>query len=452
MKNIPIYIICGLLLSATVTAAVIKIGNDGSNDWLLINDLIHASDGKQYALTKAGLQSAIEAVGNNGYVELPPESEIEVSSRVYINYSNFELRGNGNSVIKMANNADITWGCLMMYYARHNVTISNIVIDGNEAQQTTGGVGIFLARVKDVLVKDCIIKDCYAQGIRVYDNTIISERVTIQNCRFVNCRDSGVSIIRTNGFIVEGCTFLNNGDRDVMNSGDVYVATDCNHGTIANNVFKDNKAYTVGGYNYASIHLRSCDNSSVMGNVIENPANIGILLYDSLRCSIMSNTVDNPGRQGIYLDVSPNGYIVGNSIYSAGQSGLNLGALAGTSSNYSIVADNVIEGSSLNGIISDADNCSFIGNMVHNCFVDDYHAYQQKNAGICVYGNHNIIHDNFIIDDNSTTRHYYGISDRNSAGNIGQNNSYHDNKIIGVVHDYIDTAGSGHSEVDNVEG
>jgi len=183
----------------------------------------------------------------------------------------------------------------------------------------------------------------------------------------------------------------------------------------------------------------------VIGCHIEAPGQSGIAMVGASECQIVSNTIIGAGFGGISMSegqqdstVYPRANLIQNNVIrNSGAARLNAGIHIGAGNAHQILG-NDIEGSSLDGIESFVDNCSFSGNVcrlngrhgirlansgagdnivTNNICLDNSNLNVSSGHGILVEGPRNIITGNRSGDTRSAKRQGIGIFIR-SSGNI----------------------------------
>lgn len=260
-----------------------------------------------------------------------------------------------------------------------NVTIENLDIDGNSANNTQGNydevqAGINLANSHFMTIKNCYIHDFRLGGIvssHYIDGSFDgSENVLINNNRIENVGFKDA--IHLHG--IKKSTISNN---YVKNSNDysIYIIA------ANDNVFKNNRIYG-GGYGYqiidclrnfingdeingatTGINITTASLSTANINVsncnILNSTGISILSTNTpTYINLINNTISSNNDGGIQL-YAAHSSIIGNSISSTGGNSCIYSA-----GNNSIIADNIIQKTGFGNGIDNYGNKSNISNNV----------------------------------------------------------------------------------------
>jgi parallel beta-helix repeat protein len=181
-----------------------------------------------------------------------------------------------------------------------NVTISNLVVDGNKAtnQYVTGcrGGGIYLFRARNCLVENVTVKDFNGDSF----SWQIDENITIRGCTAMNGSGLGYHPgTGSNHSLLENCTSHNN-------SGDgIFLCW-----RVQNSTFRNNTVYG-NGDNGISIGHQDTDNVFENNHVYEN-AHQGVLFREE--------TEANSGHRNLFT-----GNIIENNGTAAEASGFYVG-------------------------------------------------------------------------------------------------------------------------------
>lgn len=268
------------------------------------------------------------------------------------------------AIIKLANAANDQ----VIEVTASQVRILGGEIDGNKANQTTNGSGVFIGpALNDVHVLRVAIKDTLHGGVRVKGVTgTATKRVRVEGCRFDGCGQHSVYF----NWEAESCSIANNhfvsGDQNailVTNS-----SIDC---LISGNLIDDTDRMgieVIGGSHRAVVSGNKVrlsgtdtnskgisvvgDGSSVTGNVIEfvTTPRDGVELVSSKGLSVTGNTIKN-ATSGIVVDKVSESSITGNNIVLATTNGVHL-VVSGSavSADDNVISGNVISFTSTAGV------------------------------------------------------------------------------------------------------
>jgi hypothetical protein len=229
-----------------------------------------------------GVQNAVAdlPIGGGGIL-LPSNSIFEEEAFTLLD-NTIHIRGNGKtSVIKLKDGEDdnlITIGDGSNQYTK--LSITNLKIDGNKANQSGTSNGIYLDRyISYPYFRNLWIKDCLTNGIHSYSTEYANANffVWVIDCLIEGSDDGGiVSGHQCNDFFAWG-----NVIREVDGNG---IDMD---GTFGKAQF--NTLLSIG---LTAIVMRStCAYSTVIGNSIEYPKNHGIQLLQAYDNVISGNTI-----------------------------------------------------------------------------------------------------------------------------------------------------------------
>jgi len=264
----------------------------------------------RYADNYSSIQAAITSLPATGGTVFIPEGTYTLTSALVLP-SNVVLCGSGGAtILRCANNTDIN---IIYAIDKTNITIKDLTLDGNKANNATAGDrelqnGIYLKDVcTDVLIEGLFIKDTIRSGIKLGQTQIEynqCQRVIIDNCIILDC---GVA----EGSDVEG----------IMGKGCVEI-------TVSNCIIK--RAYRHGINFYGSKHL------IITGNVSSDAVlNDGICFYNCEYGTITGNIAKDNPHLGIVINTST----VGEDIQDGPCKKI-------------VIADNLVEGGDSYGITS----------------------------------------------------------------------------------------------------
>lgn len=198
---IPLLIAFIFLSSSILTAGVTyKYGNDGVDDWEGAISVIHSSSGKVYEATGANLVIACAAMVSGEELTVPP-GHFKVTEDIdFINNTKILGSGMGVTFIEATTgytdaNDDCIFGSFALSGGRHNVTISDMTIDGNwslGAGDNRGCISISTSiggtPSHDITLKNLVLKSPYNHGALTIGRN--STRLQISNVYSYNVSGS----------------------------------------------------------------------------------------------------------------------------------------------------------------------------------------------------------------------------------------------------------------------
>jgi parallel beta-helix repeat protein len=224
-----------------------------------------------------------------------------------------------------------------------NVTISNLVIDGNKSTNAyiTGcrGGGIYLFRAKNCLVENVVVKDFNGDSF----SWQIDDNITVRGCTALNGNGLGYHPgTGSNHSLVENCTSHDN-------SGDgIFLCWRVQNGTFRNNIVYGN------GGNGISIGHQDTDNVFENNHVYEN-AYQGVLFREETAANsghrniFTGNTIENNGMKeeanGFYIGGETHDIIIRNNIIRSNGKGNQKTAIRIGRSSQVTAEENTIAGS-----------------------------------------------------------------------------------------------------------
>lgn len=119
--------------------------------------------------------------------------EYIISSTITVS-SSIKIQGCGpNTIFKLSNLSDAIY---IFSVGGNNVSFSRFTIDGNKSNQRTQiyQSGIFSWKVDNMNVDNIIIKDVTGEGLFIGYCDAISENITINNCKIMNCGRNEVCV------------------------------------------------------------------------------------------------------------------------------------------------------------------------------------------------------------------------------------------------------------------
>jgi len=300
----------------------------GTGDQATINTALTAAAGGTVYLTEGTYTI-------NGSISIPNATSLMGSGSGSI----ITIPNSFNANLNMVTNTDTVTG--------YRVAVSNIVFDGNKANQTSGShTAISMSGLGTGTVKE---------GAKIVGNTI-------QNL-FYNGAGGGAAITLTsssdstiNGNITynglsnwwAGITINNVTSSTINNNniGDV-IAPIWALGTSTNNTFANNVVRAGGGQVAIQLSGTSASKNTITGNNITgNSSGIGI---SSSNNTVVGNTIENEQGPGVYLSGATSNTITGNKIANTGGTTGNDGIYASSTSTNNTIASNNITDTSCTG-------------------------------------------------------------------------------------------------------
>jgi hypothetical protein len=305
------------------------------------------------------IQAAIESLAATGGTVYVPAGDYRLGSSVVIDQNNITLTGQGAaSVLQMLPDANDVSGILLPDQPLHNVTISDLVVDGNHNPITgiSGQSGIWIRQASYVTLSGVIVRDWSGDGIQVANGSNPDDHVTIENSLITGIHRNGIHIGDATDTVIVGNHVADTPSQywggSAASSIDVEVEGDNQHGggpvpgypyvdnlLIKDNVLERQDSTTAGDGIQLAPAYGPISNVTIQGNLISNhqfavagggaPGAYGnVSGLDHL--TIADNWVDTPTMQvlgaGIQLNNgASNVNITGNVIND--QSGLSWGAV-----------------------------------------------------------------------------------------------------------------------------
>jgi hypothetical protein len=253
------------------------------------------------------IQEAADKIDSRGGgIMLIPEGTF-VSGQVTLP-SNITIRGEGfGSIVKLkaATNAPLFINKSGSTGSESNITIENLKIDGNKANQTalqegtgikllkvprvtlrnlwivdTEGHGIHLnnsgATIEGQVIADCIIEDTGSSAVGTFGSCVAVTNGTNLSISNVKCYDSAKAAFRLSG---TGYTITNSHGIRCGNGGLVPEASSFSDSTISNCVFTDNGTNP----NNDGIRLVGATNITVNGGVCSGNYGAGLMILNGCK-------------------------------------------------------------------------------------------------------------------------------------------------------------------------
>ena len=275
--------------------------------------------------------------------------------------SNQALIGSGPStIIKLVNAHDAALILITITSSSSNVKIANLVIDGNEAAQSTGDQqGIYTSNTEHIQIIGCHIRNLRLWGVAIDGISPYLKFIgnTVENC---NAKDQvgrgGVSLGYVHYSTISGNLIFDTTSiglkvmfaNQATISGNVISSTsdnlflqNCNYMTVSGNT-----TFGTGPTNGVNILIVNCVDTAIDGNSCY--ANVyGIRARGgSVRVSITNNVICNTSSYGISLgsnDESASHCIVsGNIIYEVANADIKVEGAAAATCDYNVIVDNIL--------------------------------------------------------------------------------------------------------------
>lgn len=375
--------------------------------------------------------AAIPAAG--GTLSFPPGTYV-VSADPTIGGSNITVRGAGwGSVIKAK--AATSANCLKI--TGTNVTVENLAVDGNRANQPTGITytqrsGIFTLGATNVTIRNCLVAHTGSAGvmaentavIKILDNTVtdtgdggifLHPDGNNPSCSFARIAGNTVSYAAYYGITAIRCDYVTIVDNEASFCGQ----TDPSQGAgldlegsrycvIANNKSHDNHGGIVVRVTLEGGASQRCLDIAIVGNTLRNNTPSGV----SGEASIQVDNTDSIAIVGNHCSLSNQGINIGNASdvlvsgnLSTGHtnSGIRFYSTAATGS--LVVVGNTVKGNSNCGVML----------LAPGVVVEDNDVFLNTNNGINLdTGAQNCNIANNRIADNSNN----GIELDGTSGNL----------------------------------
>jgi len=298
------------------------------------------------------IQSAVNALRTDkGGKILLLEGTYNIAAAISItgNDDNITIQGTGKgTVIKVANNTLIN-----AFYFNNvsGVTVKDLVIDGNKANQTDGGstynqCGIYAnGGLRDACFENIVMKNCYYRG---FMGRII-QRALFFNCSFIDNGNRGLMLdgpsstsVSTDNKIVN-CTFSGNGS-DGLAFGEYAFSTyigGCisrNNGLFGIYVESGGPSETrsahmviegciVSGNSSRGVNVSYSNYVTVSNCHIYDNSGDGILYgAQSSYCTVTGSSITGNSGYGITYTSGSNRIVVGNVVKGNVSGQINLGA------------------------------------------------------------------------------------------------------------------------------
>jgi hypothetical protein len=364
-------IIGGTAVSGAASGTVIvQCANTHSGAWTIQSATAGIQEGYQTLVT----------AGTGGTVYISPQTNT-VYTAVDVGAPNITLAGiaAGASIIKAANNANISDALIFLRNTATGFNLLNCVIDGN--RDNTGinptrlvAACIFMAAGNCQIV-NCEIRFSPFEGMFIGDSTISPNNIIVNRCYIhhngrvdgnggshsgfggVGIQSGGTA--RPNGLRITNCKIMHNHNAVVQPGDGAGVNLDALSVVIANNFFEDN--FNVGGGQIVGAVSATPGSGitdgaagwTIAGNVIRATTTFGtppdatdgieIAMRDFV---IANNVISGVSRYGIDLNGSGtgNGSVTGNTIFNVAQ-GMACLPFAGTAVDHVVFSGNSVDAS-----------------------------------------------------------------------------------------------------------
>ncbi|MDD3007059.1 MAG: right-handed parallel beta-helix repeat-containing protein [Candidatus Pacebacteria bacterium] len=327
-----------------------------------INNILYV-DGTTYAQNSTGIQAAIDDLPSTGGKIILPEGTYPINNAMTFSKSNITLEGSGKStIIRLIDgyDADIN---LLTDTGHSGIIISNLAIDGNYANQSSGSVHVIVlsSTTTNARVENCWISGATSSrsGIESYASSTV-----IEGCTFFNnySNSTGLhiaggqdNVISNNIFTGPSYLIYVQNSNNITISGNSFYSGDIRFWNSTNNTITGNK------FRSSYLYFRSSsNNSTITGNFINTSGSYGIWMEASSYNSISANAIDGATVAGIYLSsASSYNNINGNNIQTTGTYGVQEAA---ATEDYNVVNGNTIVGSTISPVSAIGIHTTVSGN------------------------------------------------------------------------------------------
>jgi len=335
------------------TRTEIMVATDGSGDY--------NCDGTD---DQSEINEAISNLPSGGGIVRLKKGMYSLTGVVEILKSNVVLEGEGAATIIRAANASnlgdvvrIGNGGTTNYV---NIAVRNLMIDGNQANQTSGNSSPLVL-----------------WGTSSYKHS----RITVENCWLTGAKLDCLKVIAIEDSVIKNCFIYSN------TGAAIGLFTSSQYNTITGNVMTSNSY---------GIYDSACNYNTMTGNVSRSNG-YGFYLSNGWREVISGNTIFTSTNYGIYLIGAQRVTVTGNNLY-----GDSWGIIIGNSTNitkYNLISGNTIAWATSQGIALYYGS----GTTIHN-IVTGNHIFGCGGHGIYVYGSsYNTITGNAIDNASRTT-------------------------------------------------
>jgi parallel beta-helix repeat protein len=330
-------------------------------------------EGSQYTRTNSGIESALAALpAAGGLVYLTPGA-YAITGDIDIDRNNVIIMGAGaNTVLTLANATNVDVFSINGY---DNITIRDLTIDGNKANNTTNGDGIDLSTGStDFHAENLTIHDTVHGGVK----SITPTRFKVLNSYFYDIGKAGVDP-HTYGFAVSvygtgsDIEIAGNTITNALGDGSIFVyGTDTSNRNENVRIHDNEISGIVTGDEKCCIQFVFGNNGTMTGNnchdnlndgTAPDYGNNGICSFNSSNVTISGNTVENVDGTGIEV-YGDNHTVTGNVVKTAGFEQGYAGIYAGGLNN--VVSGNKVTNSNVGLQCDGCRHSNFTGNTVIN--------------------------------------------------------------------------------------
>lgn len=318
-------VIVGTSASGGASGAVASKLADGA-------DFVNTSDTSAQTIINAAIATLPASGGSvylmegtyivDGSINLPNNTTLVGAGASTI----IKVKNSHNAAINVITNSDTATGT--------KVTIQDLRIDGNKANQTAGTqYGIYMLNMGSGSAGTAI------EGVR------------INNIGVRSMRDVGIFLNITSN------SYISNSSIVATSSYGLYMVGASNYNTITSNLIQGN---TGGG-----IYYETGVGSTFSGNTVQGNTSYGIQLSSTSGNTVTGNTFANNVTRGIYLFAANNNSVTGNTITSNAAGGIQLSSASSTNTiSGNKIHDNGGAGSNEGIVLTDGDSNIFVGNDI----------------------------------------------------------------------------------------
>ena len=371
---------------------------------------VHIIDGVTYAQTNVGIEAAIDAA-DTGDVIFIPQGTYTFTGDIDITKSNITLQGAGRASTILQQGNSVNQNVITLTGAT-GVTIRDLEIDGNKANQTGSSHGISAENSSnDLRIINVYVHDTYLDGIRL-DSLVKAE---IEGSRIEDIGDAsidadsfgvGINILDSEQVYIHG-NFID----DTFSNG-IHSFGETNNRTGKLRI-QGNEIMGVITDQKSGIHLWEVDQGVVSGNFIHDmdtaDSGVNAILVrghdgsDTTNVTIADNDLINITGVGIECQ-DGNTVITGNMCVQIGTASDANGIWVGNGADDVIITGNTLIGSPQRGIYNNgADNVIIKGNIIKNSGRSGiFHEASNPISDIIISGNQ-------IFDDQGSPTMDYGV-------------------------------------------
>ncbi len=300
-----------------------------------------------------------------------------IENSILINNSNIILVGDVNDTTNLEIPPDqtiIQWPYekRMIYVNTDDITIQNILFDGNSEEQTyfiennlLGNKYMEILEItnthSNILIKDCIFRNTIADAVI----PSCTYNLTVDNCSFFDVNHGGVEGEYYNS-IIKNCHFEcgNSGIRLYYGSGNLFE-----NNTIIGGAY----GFEIHAYNNNDLSNNIIRNNSIM-NVFTQAIHFDASSTDSTTIEniVIKNNIinrvewDNPSYgQGIYMEGLWNNMTIENNVITDARVGIEENSTTPTGGNI-VIKNNIIVKNREYGIVSCSSNFVLKNNNIWN--------------------------------------------------------------------------------------